>query len=54
MDASNLIKPLLSSGELRCMGATTYEEYRNFFSKDHALLRAFKKLISPNRLQKKQ
>jgi len=44
MDASNLIKPLLTSGELRCMGATTYEEYRNFFSKDHALLRRFQKI----------
>ncbi len=44
MDASNLIKPLLSSGELRCMGATTYEEYRNYFSKDHALLRRFQKI----------
>ncbi len=47
MDASNLIKPLLSSGELRCMGATTYEEYRNFFSKDHALLRRFQKIDVP-------
>ena len=44
MDASNLIKPLLSSGELRCMGATTYEEYRNYFAKDHALLRRFQKI----------
>src|SRR5690606_6939016 len=44
MDASNLIKPLLTTGELRCMGATTYEEYRNFFSKDHALLRRFQKI----------
>jgi len=44
MDASNLIKPLLSSGELRCMGATTYDEFRNFFSKDHALLRRFQKI----------
>lgn len=44
MDASNLIKPLLSSGELRCMGATTYEEYRNYFAKDHALLRRFQKV----------
>jgi len=44
MDASNLIKPLLSNGELRCMGATTYEEYRNYFSKDHALLRRFQKI----------
>lgn len=47
MDASNLIKPLLTSGELRCMGATTYEEYRNFFSKDHALLRRFQKIDIP-------
>ena len=44
MDASNLIKPLLSSGELRCLGATTYEEYRNFVAKDHALLRRFQKI----------
>lgn len=44
MDASNLIKPLLSSGDLRCMGATTYEEYRNFFSKDNALVRRFQKI----------
>jgi ATP-dependent Clp protease ATP-binding subunit ClpA len=44
MDASNLIKPLLSSGELRCMGATTYEEFRNFVAKDHALLRRFQKI----------
>lgn len=44
MDASNLIKPFLSSGELKCMGATTYEEYRNYFAKDHALLRRFQKI----------
>ncbi|MCH9769683.1 MAG: ATP-dependent Clp protease ATP-binding subunit ClpA [Gammaproteobacteria bacterium] len=44
MDASNLIKPLLSSGEIRCMGATTYEEFRNYFSKDHALHRRFQKI----------
>lgn len=44
MDASNLIKPLLSAGELRCMGATTYDEFRNFFAKDHALLRRFQKI----------
>ncbi len=44
MDASNLIKPLLSSGELRCMGATTYEEFRTFIAKDHALLRRFQKI----------
>lgn len=44
MDASNLIKPLLGSGELRCMGATTYEEFRNYIAKDHALLRRFQKI----------
>src|SRR3990167_1165785 len=44
MDASNLIKPFLSSGELRCMGATTYEEFRKYFSKDGALIRRFQKI----------
>ncbi len=44
MDASNLIKPLLTTGDLRVLGATTYEEYRNYFSKDHALLRRFQKI----------
>jgi len=44
MDASNLIKPMLSSGEIRCMGATTYDEFRNFIAKDHALLRRFQKI----------
>ncbi|PHQ78391.1 MAG: ATP-dependent Clp protease ATP-binding subunit ClpA, partial [Coxiella sp. (in: Bacteria)] len=44
MDASNLIKPLLSSGDLRCMGATTYDEYRNFIAKDNALMRRFQKV----------
>lgn len=44
LDASNLIKPFLSSGELRCMGATTYDEYRNYFTKDAALLRRFQKI----------
>lgn len=44
MDAANLIKPLLSSGDILCMGATTYDEYRNFFSKDSALLRRFQKI----------
>lgn len=44
MDASNLIKPLLSSGELRCMGATTYDEFRNYFAKDSALMRRFQKI----------
>lgn len=44
MDAANLIKPLLSAGNLRCMGATTYNEYRQYFSKDGALLRRFQKI----------
>lgn len=44
MDASNLIKPLLASGELRCMGATTHQEYRNIFEKDKALTRRFQKI----------
>jgi len=44
MDASNLIKPLLASGELRCMGATTHHEYRNIFEKDKALARRFQKI----------
>lgn len=44
MDAANLIKPLLSSNEIRCIGATTYDEFRNFFSKDQALLRRFQKV----------
>lgn len=44
MDASNLIKPMLASGELRCMGATTYEEYRNVIEKDKAFARRFQKI----------
>jgi ATP-dependent Clp protease ATP-binding subunit ClpA len=44
MDASNLIKPLLSSGELKCIGSTTYQEYRSIFEKDHALARRFQKV----------
>lgn len=44
MDASNLIKPMLASGELRCIGSTTYEEYRGIFEKDHALARRFQKI----------
>lgn len=47
MDASNLIKPLLASGELRCMGATTRQEYRNIFEKDKALTRRFQKIDIP-------
>ena len=44
MDASNLIKPLLASGDLRCIGSTTYQEYRGIFEKDHALTRRFQKV----------
>ena len=44
MDASNLIKPVLASGELRCIGSTTYQEYRGIFEKDHALARRFQKI----------
>ncbi|ASM54287.1 ATP-dependent Clp protease ATP-binding subunit ClpA [Pseudoalteromonas nigrifaciens] len=44
MDASNLLKPLLSSGQLRCMGSTTYNEYKNIFEKDRALVRRFQKI----------
>lgn len=47
MDASNLLKPLLSSGEIRCMGSTTYQEYRNIFEKDRALTRRFQKIDVP-------
>lgn len=44
MDASNLLKPALSSGSIRCIGSTTYKEYRNFFEKDRALVRRFQKI----------
>ncbi len=44
MDASNILKPLLNSGALRCIGATTYEEYKNHFEKDRALSRRFEKI----------
>ena len=44
MDASNLLKPLLASGEVRCMGSTTYQEYRGIFDKDRALSRRFQKI----------
>ncbi len=44
MDASNLIKPMLASGQLRCIGSTTYQEYRGIFEKDHALARRFQKI----------
>ncbi|MGX4675520.1 ATP-dependent Clp protease ATP-binding subunit ClpA [SAR92 clade bacterium H246] len=47
MDASNLLKPLLSSGQLRCVGSTTYQEYRGIFEKDNALSRRFQKIDVP-------
>ena len=47
MDASNLIKPVLASGELKCIGSTTYSEFRSIFEKDHALARRFQKIDLP-------
>ena len=44
MDASNLLKPLLTTGQIRCMGSTTYQEYRGIFEKDRALSRRFQKI----------
>ena len=44
VDASNILKPALAAGELRCIGSTTYEEYRNLFEKDRALSRRFEKI----------
>jgi ATP-dependent Clp protease ATP-binding subunit ClpA len=44
MDASNLLKPALSSGNIRCIGSTTYKEFRQFFEKDRALVRRFQKI----------
>ena len=44
LDASNLLKPALASGGLRCIGSTTYKEYRNYFEKDRALVRRFQKI----------
>ncbi len=44
MDASNILKPLLQAGEIRCMGSTTFEEYKNHFEKDRALSRRFQKI----------
>jgi ATP-dependent Clp protease ATP-binding subunit ClpA len=47
MDASNLIKPMLANGELKCLGSTTYQEYRGIFEKDRALARRFQKIDVP-------
>src|ERR671910_1577122 len=47
LDASNILKPALASGDLRCMGSTTYKEFRNYFEKDRALFRRFQKIDIP-------
>ena len=47
LDASNILKPALASGTLRCMGSTTYKEFRNYFEKDRALVRRFQKIDVP-------
>ena len=47
MDASNLLKPALSNGQIKCIGATTYQDYRGVFEKDHALARRFQKVDVP-------
>ena len=44
LDASNLLKPALANGQIKCIGATTYQEYRTVFEKDHALTRRFQKI----------
>jgi ATP-dependent Clp protease ATP-binding subunit ClpA len=49
MDASNLIKPALASGELRCIGSTTFQEYRGIFEKDRALAAASRRSTSSSR-----
>ncbi|HBG52056.1 MAG TPA: ATP-dependent Clp protease ATP-binding subunit ClpA, partial [Gammaproteobacteria bacterium] len=45
--ASNLLKPMLASGDLKCIGSTTYQEYRGIFEKDRALARRFQKIDVP-------
>jgi ATP-dependent Clp protease ATP-binding subunit ClpA len=52
MDASNILKPALARGDIRCIGATTYSEYRNFFNKDKALSRRFAKVDVPEPSEK--
>ncbi|HNX24137.1 MAG TPA: ATP-dependent Clp protease ATP-binding subunit ClpA [Spirochaetota bacterium] len=47
MDASNMLKPVLTSGEVKCIGSTTYEEYKKYFDKDRALSRRFQKIEIP-------
>jgi len=52
MDASNILKPALASGELKCIGSTTYHDYKSYFERDRALARRFKKSKFPNRAKK--
>jgi ATP-dependent Clp protease ATP-binding subunit ClpA len=47
LDASNILKPALASGDLRCIGSTTYKEFRSYFEKDRALVRRFQKIDIP-------
>ena len=47
LDASNILKPALASGELRCIGATTYHDYKSYFERDRALARRFQKIEIP-------
>ena len=47
MDASNLLKPALMSGKLRCIGSTTYDDFKKYFEKDHALARRFQRIDVP-------
>ena len=56
MDASNLLKPALAKGDLRCIGSTTYKEYRSYIEKDRALLRRFQKIdvVEPTALETKE
>ena len=51
LDVANLLKPILSRGDLRCIGSTTYQEFRNVFEKDHALARRFQKIDIPEPTQ---
>ena len=52
MDAGNLIKPMLARGELNCIGATTFDEYRQYIEKDKALERRFQQVIAKEPLSK--
>jgi len=47
LDASNILKPVLASGELKCIGSTTYHDYRSYFERDRALSRRFQRIEVP-------